>query len=121
MFVKLLLVLISRFSWSGEQEVMPACRSLQLPGADRCTRLLLLPLLLEGQPATQKGCVDMVVWELDQGHQLVLEPTPPSYTHCFGGTEALSQLSTTLDGFSGCSLNATVKREGEKTEGVYSA
>ena len=53
------------------REAVPARRSLQLPGADRCTRLPALPLLLEGQPATQKGGVGVGVGEVFPGHQLV--------------------------------------------------
>lgn len=61
--------------------MVPARRSLQLPGADRCTRLLSLPLLLEGQPATQKGGVGVGVWEVFQGHQLVPAGRPhPTHT-----------------------------------------
>lgn len=53
------------------------------PRADRLegTRVLSLPLRLEGQPATQKGCVGVGVWEVFQGHQLVPAGRPhPTHT-----------------------------------------
>ena len=81
------------------------CRalSLLLPCEDRCTHLLSLPLLLEGQPITQKGCVD--VGEVFQGHQLVPAGCPhPTYTP--SGTEAPSQLSTTLWGLARGSISS---------------
>ena len=55
--------------------------SLQLPGEDRCTQLLSLPMLLGRQPATQKRGVGVGVWDIFQGHQLVPAGRPhPTHT-----------------------------------------
>lgn len=80
------------------------CRSpsplLSPRGPVQDTHVLLLPLLLEGQPATQKGCVGVGVWEVFQGHQLV-PAGHPHPTHTPWGAEPPSQLSTTLGGWPG--------------------
>ena len=68
-----------------------------------CTHVFLLPLLLEGQPATQNGCADVGVWELFQGHQLV-PAGPPTLKTPLWSTEPPFQLSTTLGSCPGCSL-----------------
>lgn len=83
------------------------CRSPSPPlsprGPVQDTRVLSLPLLLEGQPATQKGCVGVGVWEVFQGHQLVPAGHPTLHTP-LRGAEPHSQWSTTLGARPGCSL-----------------
>lgn len=75
-FVKPLLVPCFLIFPGGRTKRQCQTLSLLLPFVDLCTHIFLLPLLLEGQSATQNGCVDVGVWELFQGHQLVYSGTP---------------------------------------------
>lgn len=90
------------------------------------TRVLSLPLFLEGQPATQKGCVGVGVWEVFQGHQLVSAGRPhPTHTP-LGHLAPLSAEHHPGGGLSGCSLKlrllsaaaAAAEGGGGKTQGA---
>lgn len=82
---KLLLVLLLVFLFSLEGGLGGGAGSqspvLSPRGPARGTRVPSLPPLLEGQPATQKGCVSVGVWEVFHGHQLVPAGHPhPTHT-----------------------------------------
>lgn len=77
------------------------CLSLR---RDLCEALATLAASArEGQPATQKGCVGVGVWEAFQGHQLVPAGRPHP-THTPRGAGAPSQVSTAQGACPGCSL-----------------
>lgn len=88
---------------------MPVSVPAALPAWTRAgARVLPLPLLVEGQPATQKGRVGVGAWEAPRGRPPVPGP-PPRCTHPWGAAH------TTPGGWPGrgCKLRL---REAEEAE-----
>lgn len=64
------------------------------------THVCSLPLFLEGQPVTQKGCVGVGVWEVSRATSWSQLAAPTLHTP-LRGAEPPSPLRTTLGGLPG--------------------